>query len=69
MRMMIWFGTVSDIRLAIRIGSMNEVVPTFLQNGEGTVLVSLEAREVQCCVAVLVHVVHLQVFRGDRGSQ
>lgn len=58
-------GIASNIRFAICIGSMNEIVPAFLQNCKGTLLVSLEAGEVQSRVVVLVHVVQLQVFRGD----
>ena len=48
-----------DIRFFLCIGCVDEVVSTFLEDGEGTVFVSLKAGEVQGCVSVLILVVHL----------
>lgn len=48
-----------DVRFFLCIGCVDEVVSTFLEDGEGTVFVSLKAGEVQGCVSVLILVVHL----------
>lgn len=48
-----------DVRFFLCIGCVDEVVSTLLEDGEGTVFVSLKAGEVQGCISVLILVVHL----------
>ena len=49
---------------------MHEFVPTLCEDSEGSFLVTLQARQVQGGVAVVIHVAHVKLFhRETRGEQ
>ncbi len=56
-------------RFLLRVGAVQELVATFVQNGQGAVLVSLQAGQVEGSVPVLVAMTHIQLVRRHRDRQ